>query len=131
MSNVYNIEDEMALACQCGCVRFNLLKSGAIECDGCQSKQKHLTWKETMDANYKPQIDETIEPSEEQILEARSVIKSAIKKNQSCYLGNIIKENNGHLPIAALKKASSQMQKEKIIRLRRDDLEHACEYILR
>ena len=84
-----------------------------------------------MDANYKPQIDETIEPSEEQILEACSVIKSAIKKHQSCYWGNIIKENNGHLPIAALKKASSQMQKEKTIRLREDDLEHACEYILR
>jgi len=131
VSNVHNIEDEMALACQCGCVRFNLLKSGAIECDGCQLKQKHLTWREIMDTNYKPKAEETIEPSAEQIQEGRSVIKSAIEKNQSCYWGNIVKENNSRLPLAALDKASSQMQKERIIRLREDDFEHDWEYVFR
>ena len=130
MNNVHNIEDKMALACQCGCVRFNLLKSGAIECDGCQIKQQHLIWIQLMDTNYKPKTV-ALEPSSEQVQKARLVIKSAIEKNQSCYWGNIVKENNDRLPLAALNKASSQMQKEKIIRLREDDLEHDWEYVFR
>lgn len=38
MSNVENLEDHMAFSCECGCVRFNLLKSGGIECDDCGEK---------------------------------------------------------------------------------------------
>jgi hypothetical protein len=131
VSNIHNIEDEMALACQCGCVRFNLLKSDAIECDSCQLKQNHLIWREIMDANYKPEPFTKIEPIEEQISEARDVIKAAINKNQSCYWGDVVKENNGRLPILALLGASFEMQREKIIRLRDDSLEHDLEYILR
>lgn len=83
-----------------------------------------------MNANYKPSKAE-LEPSSEQVQKARLIIRSAIEKNQSCYWGNIVKENNDRLPLAALIEASSQMQKEKIIRLREDDLEHACEYVFR
>lgn len=46
MTNVYDISDQMALACECGCVRFNLLRSHSIECDNCQQKQPSLIWRE-------------------------------------------------------------------------------------
>jgi uncharacterized Zn finger protein (UPF0148 family) len=40
-----NIEDHMAYACQCGCVNFNLLKSGNIECTSCDVKiVKNIKW---------------------------------------------------------------------------------------
>ena len=84
-----------------------------------------------MDTKYKPETEETPEPSSEQVQKARLIIKSAIEKNQSCYLANIVKENNDRVPLAALKIASNQMVKEKIIRLREDDLEHAWEYVFR
>lgn len=35
MTNVTNIGDMMALACDCGSVHYNLLKSNRIECAGC------------------------------------------------------------------------------------------------
>jgi uncharacterized Zn finger protein (UPF0148 family) len=41
--SIENINDHIAIACRCGCVRFNLLASGSIECDGCQEKQ-NLVW---------------------------------------------------------------------------------------
>jgi hypothetical protein len=41
---IENIGDHMAKACDCGSVKFNLLKSGAIECNGCQQKQPNLFW---------------------------------------------------------------------------------------
>ncbi len=44
---VEHIEDHLARICECGCVRFNLLKSGDVECDGCQNKQ-NIIWRETM-----------------------------------------------------------------------------------
>ena len=44
MSDILNIEDHLAFACECGSVTFNLLKSGSIECDGCQQKQENLNW---------------------------------------------------------------------------------------
>ena len=39
-----NIEDHIARACDCGCVKFNLLKSGGIECSECAGKQKEISW---------------------------------------------------------------------------------------
>ena len=44
---VVNLNDHMARTCRCGCVRFNLLRSGAIECDTCQQQQPNLKWSET------------------------------------------------------------------------------------
>ena len=35
MSNVESIDDHMAFVCGCGSVKFNLLKSGKIECYRC------------------------------------------------------------------------------------------------
>ena len=35
------IDDHKALRCDCGCVHFNLLKSGFIECSECQSRFGH------------------------------------------------------------------------------------------
>lgn len=42
--SVEQIGDHMAFACDCGCVRFNLLKSGSIKCDDCGSKVEGLSW---------------------------------------------------------------------------------------
>lgn len=39
MSNVHNIEDHMALTCECGSVNFALLKSDGIECNACGNRQ--------------------------------------------------------------------------------------------
>ncbi len=47
---VENISDHMARFCECGCVRFNLLRSGAIECDKCHMKQPNLSWRNEMNA---------------------------------------------------------------------------------
>lgn len=44
---IVNLNDHMAKACKCGAVRFNLLRSGAIECDTCQQQQPNLNWSET------------------------------------------------------------------------------------
>jgi len=51
--NVVNLNDHMAKTCECGCVRFNLLRSGNIECDNCGERRPNLTWREAMDHNYK------------------------------------------------------------------------------
>ena len=45
MSNVHNINDHMALTCDCGSVRFALLRSDGIECHGC-GKRHPLEWRE-------------------------------------------------------------------------------------
>lgn len=34
-NNVHNLLDDMALACECGCVGFNYLKSHKLECEKC------------------------------------------------------------------------------------------------
>jgi hypothetical protein len=44
MSNVENLEDHMAFACDCGCVGFNLLKSGGLECESCGTVLKDCSW---------------------------------------------------------------------------------------
>lgn len=46
MSIVENLEDHMAFSCVCGSVAFNLLKSGAIECDWCGEKISNTKWGE-------------------------------------------------------------------------------------
>jgi len=43
-SNIESIDDHMARVCGCGCVRFNLLRIGSVECDNCGNKQKDLMW---------------------------------------------------------------------------------------
>ena len=35
MNKVHNLLDDMALACECGCVGFNYLKSHKLECESC------------------------------------------------------------------------------------------------
>ena len=44
MSNVENLQDHMAYSCKCGCVDFNLLKSGGIECAYCGEKLSDSVW---------------------------------------------------------------------------------------
>ena len=41
-----DLEDHMAYACVCGCVAFNLLKSGGIECEWCGEKLSNVSWGE-------------------------------------------------------------------------------------
>lgn len=80
MADLYNINDHMARACACGCVRFNLLRSGAVECDGCQLKQENINWSEDMNQNYKPETEVTF--SVDEIEQGKAIIRSAIAKNQ-------------------------------------------------
>lgn len=42
MAEVENIDDHMALACECGCVRFHLLKSKDFECSCCGKKLANM-----------------------------------------------------------------------------------------
>lgn len=35
MAKIHNLLDDMAKACECGSTKFNLLKSGKIECSSC------------------------------------------------------------------------------------------------
>lgn len=129
MAYLHNINDHMARYCECGCVRFNLLRSGAIECDDCQLKQPKLNWSEDMNPDYKPEAEVTF--SDDQIEQGKEIIRAAITKNQQCFWPDIVAEGNGSLPAGVLLKASSEMQKTKELRLREDSYEHAMEYILR
>lgn len=45
MTTIANIADHMALTCHCGSVRFCLLRSGGIECAGCQNRPA-FSWRE-------------------------------------------------------------------------------------
>ncbi len=38
--SIKDINDHMAFYCDCGCVRFNLIRSGKIECDECRKIQE-------------------------------------------------------------------------------------------
>jgi len=129
MADLHNINDHMARYCECGCVRFNLLRSGAIECDDCQLKQPKLNWSEDMNPDYKPEAEVTF--SDDQIEQGKEIIRAAITKNQQCFWPDIVAEGNGSLPAWVLLKAISEMQKTKELRLREDSYEHAMEYILR
>ena len=51
MADLHDIGDHMARACECGCVRFNLLRSGSIECDNCQRKQESINWSQSINKN--------------------------------------------------------------------------------
>jgi len=53
-----NIEDHLAIACECGSVKFNLLKSGKTECSGCgkqefqwSSEKLHVQKQEKLDVD--------------------------------------------------------------------------------
>ena len=52
MNKTYDIEDHIALVCECGCVRWHILKSGNIECQDCRLQKKILIHK-TLDAAAK------------------------------------------------------------------------------
>ena len=128
MADLVDINNHMARSCECGCVRFNLLRSGAIECDYCQQKQLNLNWSEDMNLNYEPETK--VEFTATQISEAQEIIRAAIRNSQQCFWPEIVQKNAGRLPEEALLEASRQMQKNKQIRLREDGYEHAMEYIL-
>lgn len=129
MVDLIDINDHMARYCDCGCVRFNLLRSGAIECDSCQLRQEDINWIENMNPNYKPETEEAFRA--DQIEQGKAIIRAAITKKQQCFWPDIITECNGSLPDGVLLKASSEMQKAKELRLKEDSYEHAMEYILR
>lgn len=45
MNNVHNINDHMAITCDCGSVNFSLLRSDGIECSAC-GKRQPFEWRE-------------------------------------------------------------------------------------
>lgn len=53
--SVTNINDHMALACECGSVNFSLLRSDGIECNKC-GKRMPMEWRE-YDASRCPDCD--------------------------------------------------------------------------
>ena len=126
MVDLYDIDDHMAFSCQCGCVRFNLLRSGNIECSDCGEKQTNIKWGEIMDLNKE------IEPAQKLNAEkAKSVIINAINKNAQCFWPEIIKESDNEVSPEELLQASRVLQKDGLIRLKEDSSEHAMEYILK
>jgi len=54
MTDVANLQDHMAYSCKCGCVDFNLLKSGNIECVLCGKKITDSAWGLIKEINQKP-----------------------------------------------------------------------------
>lgn len=130
MTDLVDISDHMARACECGCVRFNLLRSGAIECDTCGEKQPNLIWRDNMNHNRKLQAEEK-RPDSNEIDLAKQIIRDAINKNQQCFVPQINKENNGRVSHEAISAATSEMTKSKELRLKEDSYEHDWEYILR
>lgn len=126
---IEDISDHMALACNCGCVRFNLLRSGRVECDGCQQKQPNLHWRIEMNPNYQPEVSNSPFTAI-QIAEGMETIKKAIRTTQQCFWSDIMRVNAEKLSVELLLEASSQLQKNKEVRLREDSMEHDMEYIL-
>jgi hypothetical protein len=49
MGEVLNLLDEMAFSCECGSVKFSLLRSGGIECSSCKKRYANLFWGECKD----------------------------------------------------------------------------------
>ena len=45
MNNVHNINDHMAITCDCGSVNFSLLRSDGVECSAC-GKRQSFEWRE-------------------------------------------------------------------------------------
>jgi len=128
MADIYNIEDNMAFACTCGSVKFNLLKSGSIECDGCQSIQREMTWGNKVNPNVDTKESEGL--SRADIDTAKVIIKQAIIGNEQCFWPDIVREKPDNMTSDALLAASREMQHDKQIRLKEDDLEHDMEYLL-
>jgi hypothetical protein len=44
MAGIYNIEDHQCWSCDCGSVKFNLLRSSKIECAACGMVLDWATW---------------------------------------------------------------------------------------
>lgn len=130
MTDIYDINDHMARFCECGCVKFNLLRSENIECDGCGEKQFNLTWREKMNHNDKPR-PENGQPTPIEIDLAKQIIRAAVKKNQQCFIPQIKKENGCRVSHEAISSAASEMTKSGELRLKEDSFEHDWEYILR
>lgn len=127
--SIVDISDHMARVCECGCVRFNLLRSGRVECDNCQQKQPNLQWRIEMNHNYQPDVS-SVPFTAIQISEGMETIKKAIRTTQQCFWADIMRVNAGKLSGELLLEASRQLQKNKEIRLREDSMEHDMEYIL-
>ena len=49
MAEIIDINNHMAKACGCGCPRFNLLRSGKVECDDCHEIQTATYWRDAND----------------------------------------------------------------------------------
>ncbi len=126
MADLYDIDDHMAFSCPCGCVRFNLLRSGKVECSDCGEKQTKIKWGEIMDLNK--EIEQVQKINTEK---AKRVIINAINKNQQCFWPDIIKGSNNKVNPEALLQASRELQRGGVIRLKEDSCEHAMEYILK
>jgi len=120
----------MAKPCECGCVRFNLLRSKSIECADCGERQPNLTWREAMDHNYKPKSVEA-KPTATEIDSAMQIIRAAIQKEQQCFAPQINKENINRVSNGAISAATYVMIKSEELRLKEDSYEHDWEYILR
>lgn len=54
---IENIEDHIAFACSCGCVNFNLLKSGSVECANCGVVHKDKSWEFKNESKLQADID--------------------------------------------------------------------------
>lgn len=93
MTEFINLHDHMAFTCECGSVRFNLLRSGGIECAGC-CKRVDASWfraalfgdqsalidalREMLNAGHPAYVAD--EYFREQLIAAREKARAAIRK---------------------------------------------------
>ncbi len=68
--------------------------------------------------------------NEANLEQAKEVIRSAIKNNQQCFMGEILKENKDRHSQTEISKALNQMIAGREIRQKEDIYEHDWEYIL-
>lgn len=137
-AEIYSFNDNLAYVCECGSVKFNLLKSGNVECDNCQQKLIQLNWSEIMDTSIQAGLTdlqklgtEFSEVTEQEIEKAKVTVIDAVKNNGGyAYWRTIKKFANNSDSDAALSKALNILLREKRLRQKEDEIEHDWEYSL-
>ncbi len=136
MADMTDINDHMARTCKCGCVRFNLLRSGAIECNDCKLKQEGIGWGEDINQGYRPDIKETL--IAEQMVNANKELISEIEKlvDERDYweekateladnVGNLLgfdfgEHSSANCPVQSAIEAISAMKSQNIVKIPTD-----------
>ena len=66
----------------------------------------------------------------EEIQQARIIVVAAIEATPTCYRPDITRHAAGHVSEIAIKTAIAELLRERVIRMKEDDIEHDWEYRL-